>query len=768
MKDRLMLRLQWLFVCILLGVSHGLLAADTVVDINAKQSPELKNQQKIAAFKQLLADPNIQHWLQQSLADNELQSSEQSSEQSLSPVAVRDSFSEVIAQIRKRKETLLSAWHIGLQAPSFINQKWQQQMSGTQSLRATIFILIFLFVGAGIEWLYVQYSGPHLLHLELTKPLSLIHKLRLAGQRLLLIGVSLLFFAVGSIGTFLLFDWPLLIEYIVLEILVLILIVRTAMTTSRFILAPSLAELRLVSLNDQQAGALHFWFCMIVFLSALSQTNINALDELFRRVSGDNLQQSVLSVSLIQYLLLMSVVQLAVYRMYHIFKQASDASRWRRQCQFWSLYCAVLMLVVYVLWMIGTPHVLQSLLIIALISPCILLFKAWVNDWFDQAQNRYINSRLANQAIATATAEESQGSALDEAETVNIDPPYENYRPISARLVRFVIVLIALVALSSTWGYNILSLSQASSVSEQVFSVFIDVIVAILIADLVWVWAKTYIDKRLSDYRPPENGHAPGPEARMATLLPLLRTMLIVTLLSMVVFSVLASLGFNIGPLLAGAGVIGLAIGFGAQTLVKDVVSGIFYLIDDAFRVGEYIEIGDLRGTVESMSVRSLRVRHHRGAVHTIPFGELKAITNHSRDWVIMKLEFRIPFDTNMKQVKKLVKKIGAKLLENADFGDSFIEPLKSQGVRRMEEFNMVLGVKFMTRPGEQWVIRREAYHQIRDTFEANGIHLAERNVKVEVLNAQSLSEQAKSAAIGAAQNVMEPKGPKAPIPDEP
>ena len=100
------------------------------------------------------------------------------------------------------------------------------------------------------------------------------------------------------------------------------------------------------------------------------------------------------------------------------------------------------------------------------------------------------------------------------------------------------------------------------------------------------------------------------------------------------------------------------------------------------------------------MSVRSLRIRHHRGAVHTVPFGELKSITNHSRDWVIMKLEFRIPFDTNMQQVKKLVKKIGKKLLENPDYGHSFIEPLKSQGVRRMEEFNMVLGVKFMTRPG--------------------------------------------------------------------
>ena len=334
--------------------------------------------------------------------------------------------------------------------------------------------------------------------------------------------------------------------------------------------------------------------------------------------------------------------------------------------------------------------------------------------------------------------------------------------------MRFAIVISALLLLISIWGYNLFTLSSSPTFSGKLLKVSIDIVAAILIADLIWVWARTYIDKRLADYIPPEDGHAPGPEARMVTLLPLLRTILIVTLFSMVIFSVLASLGFNVGPLLAGAGVIGIAIGFGAQTLVKDVVSGIFYLIDDAFRVGEYIELGDLRGTVESISVRSLRVRHHRGAVHTIPFGELKSITNHSRDWVIMKLEFRIPFDTDMKKVKKLIKKIGAQLLENADFGHSFIEPLKSQGVRRMEEFNMVLGVKFMTKPGEQWVIRREAYHQIRDTFEANGINLAERNVKVEVLNGDPTDEKVKQAAASAAQHSVEQPAVKGPIPDEP
>ena len=219
------------------------------------------------------------------------------------------------------------------------------------------------------------------------------------------------------------------------------------------------------------------------------------------------------------------------------------------------------------------------------------------------------------------------------------------------------------------WQFNIFERATSPTLAGRAVALLIDSAIALLIADLVWVWASSAIDRRLDNYTPPEPGTAPGPEARMATLLPLLRVTLMITLLTMVVMSILTSLGVNVAPLLAGAGVVGVAIGFGAQSLVKDVVSGIFFLIDDAFRVGEYVEIENLRGTVEKISIRSLQIRHHRGAVHTLPFGELKHLTNHSRDWVIMKLEFRVPFDTDLKLVKKLIKTIGATLKANEEYG---------------------------------------------------------------------------------------------------
>ncbi|MEM1400452.1 MAG: mechanosensitive ion channel family protein, partial [Pseudomonadota bacterium] len=234
-----------------------------------------------------------------------------------------------------------------------------------------------------------------------------------------------------------------------------------------------------------------------------------------------------------------------------------------------------------------------------------------------------------------------------------------------------------------------------------------------------------------------------------ATLLPLLRSFALAAIGLTCLFAALSSLGVNVAPLVAGAGVVGLAIGFGAQTLVKDIVSGVFFLIDDAFRRGEYIDLGSVKGTVERISVRSLQLRHQLGAVHTIPFGDIAALTNYSRDWVIMKLPLRLTFDTDPAQVKKIIKRIGAELQEDETVGAGLLQPPKSQGVIQMEDSAMILRVKFMAVPGKQFVIRRELLHRIRAAFEEAGIRFANREVTVRVSEDASHSE--KLEAVGAA-----------------
>jgi small-conductance mechanosensitive channel len=219
--------------------------------------------------------------------------------------------------------------------------------------------------------------------------------------------------------------------------------------------------------------------------------------------------------------------------------------------------------------------------------------------------------------------------------------------------------------------------------------------------------------------------------ARLHTLLPIFRNVLAVMVAVMAGLIVLAQLGVEIGPLLAGAGIFGVALGFGSQTLVKDVISGIFYMLDDAFRVGEYIQAKSYMGTVEGFSLRSVRLRHHRGPVFTVPFGELGAVENMSRDWVIDKFRISVGYDTDIDKARKIAKSIGAELLTDSELGPLFIQPLKMKGVEEFGDYGIVLSFAMTTVPGRQTFIRRKAYAMIRDAFQQNGIEFAQPSVQV-------------------------------------
>ena len=186
------------------------------------------------------------------------------------------------------------------------------------------------------------------------------------------------------------------------------------------------------------------------------------------------------------------------------------------------------------------------------------------------------------------------------------------------------------------------------------------IFILLLVGLILWEFIKAQIKEKIEDDEPQqesqgEEGGAGG--SRSETLLLLLRKTLVFLIFAVVVLLLLSSMGINIGPLLAGAGVVGLAIGFGAQTLVKDIIAGIFFLIDDAFRVGDYIETSGQKGMVEHISLRSLRLRSPRGPVHTIPFGGVGTVTNNSRDYIISKLDFRVRYDTDVDKAEKSLRK---------------------------------------------------------------------------------------------------------------
>jgi small-conductance mechanosensitive channel len=209
------------------------------------------------------------------------------------------------------------------------------------------------------------------------------------------------------------------------------------------------------------------------------------------------------------------------------------------------------------------------------------------------------------------------------------------------------------------------------------------------------------------------------------------RSTLAATLVVTAVLMALSALGVKVAPLLAGAGVVGVAIGFGSQTLVRDLLSKFFYLLDDAFRVGEYIQSGNYKGTVEHLGVRSVRLRHHRGPLFTIPYGQLGAVQNMSRDWVIDKMTLGLVYGTDLDKVKKVLKQIGKELSANPEFAPDILEPLKMQGVDQFGDFAIQVRLKMKTLPNKQFSIRRRAYAMIQKAFAENGIQFAFPTVQV-------------------------------------
>ena len=302
-------------------------------------------------------------------------------------------------------------------------------------------------------------------------------------------------------------------------------------------------------------------------------------------------------------------------------------------------------------------------------------------------------------------------------------------------LARLALVGAFVLWVASLWGYSIPFVSDLSGV------VF-DALLIMTIAILFWRFISAWIERKIRESMPADAIQREDPDdewgtakaqGRAYTLLPIIRSFVGATLVVMVTLTVLSSMGVDIGPLLAGAGVVGLAVGFGAQKIVSDIFSGVFYLLDDAFRVGEYLSAGSITGTVESISLRNVMLRHHRGMLQIVPHSSLGTITNYMRGGIIEKFSLDFAYDADIDKVRKIIKKVGLEMLEDPELGKDFLRPLRSQGVSAITNSVMTIRVKFTAKPGAQFVIRREAYKRITAALKAKGIEYAHKKVIVDL-----------------------------------
>jgi small-conductance mechanosensitive channel len=315
-----------------------------------------------------------------------------------------------------------------------------------------------------------------------------------------------------------------------------------------------------------------------------------------------------------------------------------------------------------------------------------------------------------------------------------------------ARCVRVAVFIAVAVTVAETWVVEVLALASPDQ-WEQITRSSRTAGVTLFVAYVLWEFFKHATDPYMA--RKPRDAAAAildgdaaaAPASRLSTMMPLLRVAVAILIVFIAVMIALEDFGINVLPLLAGASIFGIAISFGSQTLVRDIVSGIFYLTDDAFRVGEYIDCGRAKGTVEGFTLRSIKLRHQNGQVHTIPFGQLGQITNFSRDWLTVKFNLRFARNTDIEKLRKAAKKIGQEMLEVPEIKSEILAPFKMQGVADIIDNALLVRFKFTARPGNPAMIQREAVKRMFNTFSALGLEFAKEGATVILQSTSAAAE---------------------------
>ncbi|WP_353646548.1 mechanosensitive ion channel family protein [Mesorhizobium sp. WSM2239] len=680
------LKSQLFAICVITALSSAWLVITGSASLAQTATPSAN--EKVQEFIELLDDPEVRAWLE----SRPVPPADTASAPAASKMAAWNSM------IRNHLVALGNAFpRIPGEAANAVRIV-KAEINNRGFATILVIFAALLALGFGAEWLFRRATAER--SPERSRAAKLLSEL-----------TPPVVFSLVSAGVFLAFEWPRLLNFVILTYLAAFIVVRLVMAVGRILLAPDGGtlpaeqekSLRLISASDAEAN---FWYRRVAVFTAYLMAGwatVSLLPALGFSPDGRRL---------VAYLLGIGLLMLAIEMVWH--RPGSTPATQRIRTKEWLL--TIYLVILWGFWVAGLNGVLW-LGIYALLLPKALT--------------------IAGQAAQALTAGPENAISAPTARTV-----------IVVRGARALVFALAAFWLVTVWRVSPFTLLGHDSAANQIVRGVLQGIIILLVADLLWHLAKAYINRKL-EMAALDDTVSPAEAARrsrLRTLLPIFRNMFAVLVATVAVLMALSGLGVQIGPLIAGAGIFGVAIGFGSQTLVKDVLSGVFFMLDDAFRVGEYIQSGSYKGTVESFSLRSVRLRHHRGPVFTVPFGALGAVQNMSRDWVIDKFRIRVAFDTDVKKVKKLLKGIGAEMLADPELAPHIIETVKLKGVEQFDEFGMELSFAVMTKPGQQSVVRRRAYTMIQQAFMENGVAFAKPSVQVGGDERQAAAAAAASA----------------------
>ena len=376
----------------------------------------------------------------------------------------------------------------------------------------------------------------------------------------------------------------------------------------------------------------------------------------------------------------------------------------RRIADIWHVLALIYIAAIYVVWAVGIPGGFRFIITATALSIAII-----------------VGARLIVAGLERALR---SGFAIgDELKSryPTLEIQANRYLSVIQTAFRLAVWAGAVLALLQTWGVDSFAL-LTSPAGKKITSSGITIALVMLLALVFWEVVVAAIERYL--HAIDDTGTVRQRSARVRTLLPLLRNVVFVVLTVMVALIVLSELGVNIAPLLAGAGVVGLAVGFGAQKLVQDVITGAFILFEDSVSVGDQVEVGGHTGTVEALNIRSIRLRDAAGSVHTIPFSSVTAVTNMNKGFSNAMFDIGIAYRENTDEVCGILREIGKELQADPSFGSLILSPIEVLGVDRFADSAVMIKAQFKTLPLKNANIAREFNRRLKMRFDERGIEM--------------------------------------------
>ncbi|WP_193073834.1 mechanosensitive ion channel family protein [Pseudomonas sp. FME51] len=492
-------------------------------------------------------------------------------------------------------------------------------------------------------------------------------------------------------------------------------ITRVVMAVVRLLLSPADACVRIIQLGDIAAEQIHGWTRRLVVLATFGVAIGNALGILG---TGPEAQLvTVKTTSLLVHLTLIFLVfrfrqPVAVWIAGSPERDGAVYALRRWLAGVWSLLMAVLIMGGWVVWALRIEDGFTKLLEFIGISAAIIVLGRLAAVLALGALGRLagVSEDVPDERRPTSSTDLRSQLA-------------EQYYPLLRWLVSLVITVATLVALLQAWGLNALQWFAPGTIGSSLASAFVTIVIAVAIALVVWQAANAAVEQRITRWR--GQGDLLR-AARLNTLLPMLRAGLFLVIVLIVGLTALNQIGVNTTPLIAGASIIGVAVGFGSQKLVQDFITGIFLLMENAMQVGDSVTVAGVAGTVENLSIRTVRLRAGDGSLHIVPFSSVTTVNNAHRGIGNAAVRISVSYDTDINQAISELKAIGAALREDSVFSAQILADMEIWGVDAVDGSMVTLAGQMRCTDKGRWGVQREINRRVLERFRQLGIAIAD------------------------------------------